>query len=483
MAQPLHVLAVLATAQIVHAYPGMLSSSRSITAGSTIMGHTVQQSSSGSARLGSVACGGSLTAGATMTMSLSGYSGQYIMEATGKRCSANSMCTYTVPSSGSVTVRGVWATGSSSGVYVSPDCTYTVQAAVSCNTCEDGKYLSGCGGGSSGSCKPCAGCQAGQYRTGCSGTSAGECTSCGAGKYKTSSGSEACSECTTCPAGKVSSGCGGSLEGECTTSSVECEPGQYASGSTCTPCGGCEAGKYRSACSGTSGGTCETCGAGQYKTAAGSGACKACADSSCPAGQTRSGCGGSSEGTCVQSSVSSDGTSDDTTAAATSSSTAVAVEVSMAVELPYTKASFESNKDTFREGVAAASMVTVDKVKINSVVEKTGSRRRLLASGVVVDFSVAASTSGAASVLVSRLTLSSINQELSARGLEQITAVTKAPALPASSAGQTTSEEASPGGTATQPAPGVGQSRASAGVSAWTTMVGMAVVSAVISLY
>ncbi|MGB1591129.1 MAG: hypothetical protein ACPIOQ_00125 [Promethearchaeia archaeon] len=162
----------------------------------------------------------------------------------------------------------------------------------------------------------------------------------------------------------------------------------------------------------------------------------------------------------------------------------MAVEVSMAVELPYTKASFESNKDTFREGVAAASMVTVDKVKINSVVEKTGSRRRLLASSVVVDFSVAASTSGAASVLVSRLTLSSINQELSARGLEQITAVTKAPALPASSAGQTTSARASPGGTATRPAlPSVGQSRASAGVSAWTTMVGMAVVSAVISLY
>ena len=31
------VLAVLATAQIVHAYPGMLSPSRSITAGSTII--------------------------------------------------------------------------------------------------------------------------------------------------------------------------------------------------------------------------------------------------------------------------------------------------------------------------------------------------------------------------------------------------------------------------------------------------------------
>merc|ERR1711966_268487 len=215
------------------------------------------------------------------------------MEATGTRCSANSGCTYTMPSSGSVTVRGAWATGSSGGVYVSPDCTYTVQAAVTCNTCEDGKYLSGCRGGSSGSCMTCAGCPAGEVRTGCSGTSEGACTSCDAGKYKTSSGSEACSECTTCPAGKVSSGCGGSSEGTC----------------------------------------------------------------------------------------------------------AVAVEVSMAVELPYTKASFESNKDTFREGVAAASMVTVDRVKINSVVEKTGSRRRLLASSVVVDFSVAASTSGAASVL------------------------------------------------------------------------------------
>jgi hypothetical protein len=102
----------------------------------------------------------------------------------------------------------------------------------------------------------------------------------------------------------------------------------------------------------------------------------------------------------------------------------------------------------------------------------------------VVDFSVAASTSGAASVLVSRLTLSSINQELSARGLKQVTAVTKAPALPASSDGQTTSARASPGGTATRPAlPSVGQSRASAGVSAWTTMIGMALVSAVISLY
>ena len=273
------------------------------------------------------------------------------------------------------------------------------------------------------------------------------------------------------------------MEGACTTSSVECEPGQYASGSTCTPCGECEAGKYRSACSGTSGGTCETCGTGQYKTATESGACKACADLSCPAGKTRSGCGGSSEGACVQSSVSSDGTSDDTTSAATSTSTAVAVEVNMAVELPYTKASFESNKIKFREAVAAASMVTVDKVKINSVVEKTGSRRDLLASSVVVDFSVAASTSGAASVLVSRLTLSSINLELSGRGLKQIKAVTKAPVLPASSAGQTTSARASPGGTATRPVPSLGRSPASAGVSAWTTWVGMAVVSAVISLY
>ena len=254
MAQPLHVLAVLATAQIVHAYPEMLSPSRSITAGSTIlgcdvmlvlallamsrtahawpsrlsasrgitagniiMGKTVQQSSAGSARLGSVACGGSLTAGATMTMSLSGHSGQYIMEATGKRCSGNSMCTYTVPSSGSVTVRGAWATGSSGGVYVSPDCTYTVQAAVTCNTCEDGKYLSGCSGGSSGSCMTCAGCPAGKYRTGCSGTSAGACTSCGAGKYKTSSGSEACLVCSHvgCAAGETRSGCGGDSAGSC----------------------------------------------------------------------------------------------------------------------------------------------------------------------------------------------------------------------------------------------------------------------------
>ena len=213
---PLCVLAVLATAQIVHAYPSMLSSSRAITAGSTIMGRTVQQSSSGSARLGSVACGDSLTAGATMTMNLSGHSGLYIMEATGKRCSANSMCTYTVPSSGSVTVRGAWATGYGT-VYVSSDCAYTVQEAVTCKDCPAGTVLTGCNGNSSGSCMTCAGCPAGQYRSGCGGRSEGSCVSCSSGQYKTSSGSEACLGCSHlgCTAGEIRSGCGGGSAGSC----------------------------------------------------------------------------------------------------------------------------------------------------------------------------------------------------------------------------------------------------------------------------
>ena len=111
------------------------------------MGKMVEESSSGSLQLRSagaaVACGGTITADASMTFGLSGHSGQFVIEAiasagtgnwgiTGGECDKqrtdDASKSYTVPKSGSVTVRATWATGYGSAVMVTPDCTYTVQA-------------------------------------------------------------------------------------------------------------------------------------------------------------------------------------------------------------------------------------------------------------------------------------------------------------------------------------------------------------------
>lgn len=135
-------------ARNVQAYPSFLACSRSIDAGSTIMGSQVQLSSVASLKLASTAgmpydCGGRLPPGETgLTFHLSGQSGQYLVEATasagtgsgwgiiGGTCSMTRDTTvsktYTVPAHGTVTLRVVWSNGYGQPVYVTPECTYSV---------------------------------------------------------------------------------------------------------------------------------------------------------------------------------------------------------------------------------------------------------------------------------------------------------------------------------------------------------------------
>jgi len=129
------------------------------------MGHSVQESPTTSLQLvkdGSVlACDSSLSAGDSgLTFSLAGQSGQYLIEATasagknviwgiaGGDCTGerdvNSVDkTYTVPTSGTVTLRVVWATGSAGPVYVSPDCSYTVATSSVCDKLIFSEYAEG----------------------------------------------------------------------------------------------------------------------------------------------------------------------------------------------------------------------------------------------------------------------------------------------------------------------------------------------------
>ena len=143
------VATALLLARPVHGYPGYLDCEDSITAGNNIMGAAVVESGSVSIKLQKggtpIACGSSLTAGDTgLTFAVSGHGLQYVVEAIasagtgswgiqGGKCSMQrqdnpASNTYTVPASGTVTVRVAGASGYGP-VSVSPNCEYTVTAA------------------------------------------------------------------------------------------------------------------------------------------------------------------------------------------------------------------------------------------------------------------------------------------------------------------------------------------------------------------
>ena len=146
---------LLATALLlvrpVHGSPGNLVCERSITAGqgNKIMGAEVVESGSVSIKLQKggtpIACGSSLTAGDTgLTFAVSEQGSQYVVEAIasagtgswgiqGGKCKMqrqdnSASNTYTVPASGTVTVRVAGAL-SKGQVRVSPNCEYTVTSA------------------------------------------------------------------------------------------------------------------------------------------------------------------------------------------------------------------------------------------------------------------------------------------------------------------------------------------------------------------
>ena len=154
---PLLVIRLLLYAVVASAHPASQGCSGSITSGQ-IHSRSIVRSSSRTLAFAGVACGGTITAGTTQTLSLSSNSGEYTIEAVasagtstawglgGSTCSKqrkyNSVPSYTVPPSGTVTLRVAWA-ASKSTVSTSDDCTYTVSpAAPSCNACSANLYLS-----------------------------------------------------------------------------------------------------------------------------------------------------------------------------------------------------------------------------------------------------------------------------------------------------------------------------------------------------
>ena len=157
------VVRLLLCAVVASAKPGDLTCPQSIISG-TIHSKSIQRSSSRTLAFSSVACGGTITAGTSQTLSLSNNGDEFAIEAVasagtstlwglvGGTCSKqrryNTVPSYTVPPSGTVTLRVAWAT-SESTVSTSPDCTYTVAPpAPSCTACPINQYLS--------STSPCA---------------------------------------------------------------------------------------------------------------------------------------------------------------------------------------------------------------------------------------------------------------------------------------------------------------------------------------
>ena len=119
---------------------------------------------------------------------------------------------------------------------------------------------------------------------------AGSCTACAAGKYKTAAGPDACTECS---AGKYSSAVGATSDSTC--SACPANSSSPAASSTLTACT-CPAGY-----TGPDGEACSECGAGKYKTAAGSNA-TACSD--CAVGQYQEMTGASACLTCADGATS-----------------------------------------------------------------------------------------------------------------------------------------------------------------------------------
>lgn len=160
---------LLLLARPSQATPDLLECSRDIAAGANIMGQVVQESASASLRLTAtdgtpINCGEMLSPGeAQLGFDLSGESGEYLIEAvasagtgawgmgsqeesgdapscSGQRDVNRVSATYTVPASGTVTLRAVWASSNAGPVYVSPDCVYVVSNSTPPAACALSTY-------------------------------------------------------------------------------------------------------------------------------------------------------------------------------------------------------------------------------------------------------------------------------------------------------------------------------------------------------
>jgi len=148
--------------------------------------------------------------------------------------------------------------------------------AHSCDVCAPGKYQLALGGicrdceagrfskgpGQTGSCAACdQHCPAGRYHSGCGGASAGTCDACAPGQFKGVAGDAGCTSCNT----------GFFQPQPGAVHCLTCPPHTYqddVGAATCKHCTYvCPAGHSHSQCGGSESGGCSTCTAGHYKTA------------------------------------------------------------------------------------------------------------------------------------------------------------------------------------------------------------------------
>ena len=107
------------------------------------------------------------------------------------------------------------------------------QTCKPCGACEEGKYRTGCGSISGGTCSLC---ESGKYKnTGITGSYNDQCKRCEAGKYTNKKGQ---TQCAVCPTGKAGSG-GTACEHECAfmkaVSLCKCAPWYYRNKSSTVP--------------------------------------------------------------------------------------------------------------------------------------------------------------------------------------------------------------------------------------------------------
>jgi hypothetical protein len=118
-----------------------------------------------------------------------------------------------------------------------------------------------------------------------------------------------------------------------------------------------------------------------------------------------------------------------TSAAGSAECTAPDDSVDMAVELPYTVEEFdEAAQANFVDGVAESTGVASEDVTITNI-EGSTARRRLLSTGIQVDFKIQVRAGKAPTQVAQGLSQTRLNQQLRKRGLRSVKAVLRAPQI------------------------------------------------------
>ena len=301
-----------------------------------------------------------------------------------------------------------------------------VQGSDDCRSCIAGKFSA-----EKASYTVCLDCEAGKYS---GSTSASSCPECSTGKFSGASGATSDSTCLECEAGKFSAkgawACldcePGKFSGKKSATSdstcLECEPGMF-SAKAASACSKCQPGKFSSKIGGKEESSCILCGPHTYSGLSADECTQCPRNAAAPAGSVSItdckcsvGYSGPDGGPCVAS-----------------QSLSELPQINMVVELPYTVAEFTNEvRERFKQGVAAAVGGDAIIVKINSVRAASARRvmlssRKLLSSGVDVDFSVIVPDGLDANKMAKKLTIENLNTNLEQKGIREVSAVKSDP--------------------------------------------------------